>query len=165
MESNKELFAQHLRSASGKRRSLYNRRLVATTFEQELERLSAQAPPRPSWSRKLSGTKQGPLFLLKFPNGISVAVLVNSVGVDCWAVRLPELPGGAAGSLVLDCSALDQKCERLGNVVLGVGGHWREDPAPASCLLFRVGLISFSVVLLSVSWFFYVFRGPVYLCV
>ena len=103
---------------------------MASTFDKELERLSVVAPARPSWARKLTPRTKGPAFLFKFANGISAAVLCDSVGLQPWAVRLPEDRGGALGALTLDCNTLDLACRRLESGVLAAGGHWQEDPAP-----------------------------------
>ena len=88
------------------------------------------SPARPSWSRKLSGGQRGPVYLVKFDNGITIAVLCDSVGNECWAVRLLEAPGAELGTLLLDCAALDQACQRMGSIVRDAGGHWEEEPEP-----------------------------------
>ena len=113
LNSHQEEFQEELRTATSKRRALYNRKLEAISDLEEVSRLVPKASPLPPWASRMLYGRHGHFFYIKWSSGARLAVVSSSISSNCWAAELSPVPCTNGYEFGFDTSACFEKFARL----------------------------------------------------
>ena len=116
LNSHQEEFQEELRTATSKRRALYNRKLEAISDLEEVSRLVPKASPLPPWASRMLYGRHGHFFYIKWSSGARLAVVSSSISSNCWAAELSPVPCTNGYEFGFDTSAWLREVRKTGNV-------------------------------------------------